>query len=151
MTARKAKAASPGAATSDANREFQEPSLIFGGPPHLRNAFRIAANTYAPSRVQDMLSRTNESGYRMTASPNGFPVALCMSPDLTFGMLGSRFIESRKYLDTFISHMNFLPRNMRRNGRFFINEDMLAGAGRVFSQVVHLVWVWELYLSTMNP
>ena len=37
---------------------------------------------------------------------------------------------------------------MRRNGRFFINEDMLAGAGRVFSQVVYLIWIWELYLST---
>jgi hypothetical protein len=144
----KAATDNPGADAIDESMGCQEASIIFDGPAHLRNAFQIAANTYAPNRVKDMLSRTNDSGYRMTVSPNGFPVAICMSPDLTFGMLGSRFIESRKYLDTFIGHLNFLPRNMRRNGRFFINEDMLAGAGRVFSQVVYLIWVWELYLST---
>jgi hypothetical protein len=148
MTNLKSEPEDSGAGVIDENIGLKEPSINFDGPPHLRKAFHLAANTYAPNRVKDMLSRTNDSGYRMTVSPNGFPVAICMSPDLTFGMLGSRFIENRDYLDTFIGHMNFLPRNMRRNGKFFINEDMLAGAGRVFSQVVYLIWVWELYLST---
>jgi hypothetical protein len=148
MSYHKAVAENAVAEAAEKNIDNKESSIVFGGPSHLRNAMQLAANTYAPNRVKDMLSRTNDSGYRMTVSPNGFPVALCMSPDLTFGMLGSRFMENRDYLDTFIGHMNFLPRNMRRNGKFFINEDMLAGAGRVFSQVVYLIWVWELYLST---
>lgn len=148
MGARQAVAGSPGSGDTDELGGLKEISINFDGPVHLRNAMQIAADTYAPNRVKDSLSRTNNTGYRMTVSPNGFPVAICMSPDLTFGMLGSRFIENRKYLDTFLGHMNFLPRNMRRNGKFFINEDMLAGAGRVFSQVVYLIWIWEIYLST---
>ena len=148
MTNHKAVTENPGADTSDGKTGLKEPSISFDGPAHLRKAFQIAANTYAPNRVKDQLSGTNETGHRMTVSPNGFPVAICMCPDLTFGMLGSRFIENRIYIDTFIGHLNFLPRNMRRNGKFFINEDMMAGADRVFSQVVYLIWIWELYLAT---
>lgn len=128
--------------------EQHEVSVQVDTPLHLRNALEIAADTYPANRVKDQLSFTNKTGYRMTVSPNGYPVAICMSPDLTFGMLGSRFIQNRSYLDTFLGHLNFLPRNMRRNGKFFINEDLMAGADRVLSQVVYMIWIWELYLAT---
>ena len=125
-----------------------EKSITVDTPPYLHKALGIAAATYPVNRVKDQLSFTNKTGYRMTVSPNGYPVAICMCPDLTLGMLGSRFIQNRDYIDTFKGHADFLPRNMRRNGKFFINEDMLAGADRVFSQVVYLIWIWELYLAT---
>jgi hypothetical protein len=43
--------------------------------------------------------------------------------------------------------LDMYPRNMRRNGKLFINEDMLIGCDRVMSQVMYLIWVWELYLA----
>ncbi len=127
-----------------------EESITVDSYPHLIRALQLAADAYPANRVQDLLSSSNPTGYRMTVSPNGFPISICMSPDLTFGMLGSRFIPNKAYLDTFQGHANFLPRNMRRNGKFFINEDLIAGADRVFSQVLYLVWIWELYLATGN-
>lgn len=126
----------------------EEISIAVSEPLDVQPALELAAAAYPANRIKDQLSFTNKTGYRMTVSPNGYPVAICMSPDLTFGMLGARFIENRDYLDTFLGHLNFLPRNMRRNGKFFINEDMLAGADRVFSQVMYLIWIWELYLAT---
>lgn len=117
------------------------------GCADLDGALRICADAYPRNRRQDMLSATNPTGWRMTASPVGFPVAICMSPDLTFGLLGAQFHPDRAYLDTLLGHCDFLPRNQRLNGRFFINEDLLAGAGRVMSQVMYPLWVWRLFTS----
>ena len=81
---------------------------------------------------------------KLNSSPR---VSICMSPDLTFGMLGSRYLSDELYLKTFLGHLDALPRNMRRNGKFFVNEDLLAGGGRVMTQVMYPIWIWELYLA----
>lgn len=127
-----------------------EDAMRVGSPKALADALQICANTYPANRRKDVLSSFNKTGYRMTVSPNGFPVAICMCPDLTFGLLGSRFVRNRDYLDTFRGHLDHLPRNMRRNGKFFINEDQLAGADRVFTQVMYPIWIWELYRATRD-
>jgi hypothetical protein len=136
------------AGRSGAAERSDEESLSVSGLPPLDRALQICANTYPANRRHDMLSATNPTGYRMTVSPNGFPVAICMSPDLTFGLLGSRFVKNGDYWRTLRGHLDHLPRNMRRNGRFFINEDLLSGADRVFTQVMYLLWIWELYRAS---
>ncbi len=125
-----------------------EPSLVVDAPAHLARSLQLCADAYPVNRRKDMLSFTNKTNYRMTVSPVGYPVAICMCPDLTFGMLGSRYLKNRAYLDTFRGHLDHLPREMRRNGKFFINEDMLAGADRVLSQVMYPLWIWEIYRAT---
>lgn len=136
------------AAARSESETVEGDTISVSGPAAFDAALRICAGVYPANRRQDMLSSTNKTGFRMTVSPNGFPVAICMCPDLTFGVLGSRFLRNRDYLDTFRGHLDYLPRNMRRNGRFFINEDQLAGADRVMSQVMYPLWVWELYRAT---
>lgn len=123
----------------------EEAGLSVPGHPTLNRALQICANTYRANRRKDVLSFTNQTGYRMTVSPHGYPVAICMAPDLTFGLLGSRYLENDAYWRTLQGHLDALPRNMRRNGKFFVNEDLLAGADRVFTQVMYLLWIWELY------
>lgn len=135
------------------NVHRNENAIRIEGANTLDKAMQICADTYSKNRTRDVLSFTNESGYRMTVSPKGadvagYPVAICMCPDLTFGMLGSRFMENRDYLDTFRGHLNHLPRNMRLNGKFFVNEDSLSGADRVLTQVMYPIWIWEIYLAT---
>ncbi len=124
------------------------PIMVIDGCPSVDTALQIAGRIYPRNYRKDMMSFFNPTGYRMTVSPVGFPVAICMAPDLTFGMLGSRYHPDRRFLDCFRGHLDRLPRNMRRNGRFFINEDLLAGADRVFTQVMYLIWIWEIYLAT---
>lgn len=126
---------------------LEEKTIRVDGLQDLDQALNICAEVYPKNRRKDILSSTNKTGYRMTVSPNGFPVAICMCPDLTFGMLGARFLENKTYLNTFRGHLDHLPRNMRRNGKFFLNEDMLSGADRVFTQVMYPIWIWELYLA----
>ena len=122
--------------------------MTIEGCPAFHGALQIAGRIYPRNYRKDMMAFFNPTGYRMTVSPVGFPVAICMAPDLTFGMFGSRYHWDRRFLDCFRGHLDRLPRNMRRNGRFFINEDLLAGADRAFTQVMYLIWVWEIYLAT---
>ncbi len=124
------------------------PLIQVEGCADVEKALEIAGDIYFKNHRKDMLSFFNPTGYRMTVSPVGFPVAICIAPDLTFGMLGSRYHWNRQFLDCFRGHLDRMPRNMRRNGKFFINEDLLAGADRVFTQVMYLIWVWEIYLAT---
>lgn len=110
-------------------------------------AVELAAKTYAVNRRRDLLSQFNATGFRMTVS-RGFPIAMGIVPDLTFAMLGCRYLADRAYLDTLAGHADLLPRNMRRNGKFFINEDLVAGCDRVMSQVMYPLWIWELFRAT---
>ena len=125
-------------------------AIVLEGCPGIEKALHIVTGIYAKNYCQDMISQGNRSGhsYRMTVSPQGFPLSITMSPDLTFGLLGSRYLEDSRYGKALRAQMDFLPRNMRRNGKFFLNEDILAGAARAMSQVMYLIWVWELYLAT---
>ena len=85
----------------------------------------------------------------MTVSPGGFPISLCVSPDLTFGVFGSRYHHDDAYIKTLIGVLDMMPRSMRRNSKFYVNEDMLiVGGDRVMNQVMYPIWVWELYLAT---
>lgn len=138
-------ATSNGPASKTPTNTSAESSLSVDAPDHLAKALQLCADAYPVNRRKDMLSFTNKTNHRMTVSPVGYPVAICMCPDLTFGMLGCRYIKNRAYLDTFRGHLDHLPREMRRNGKFFINEDMLAGADRVLSQVMYPLWIWEIY------
>ena len=121
--------------------------IALEGCPALERALKIAAGIYPKRRRKDLKSLTDGDGhdYRMSLSTR---LSICMSPDLTFALFGSRFLSDDRYLRTLRAHLDWLPRNMRLNGKFFINEDLLAGTGRVMSQVMYLIWVWELYLAT---
>jgi hypothetical protein len=122
--------------------------IEFGGCPTVEKALRIAAVIYAKNRRKDALSSFYTTGYRMTVSPEGFPASVCISPDFTFGLLGARYHPDDVYLKTLLGMLDLMPRNMRRNGRFFLNEDMLIGGERVMNQVMYPIWIWELYLAT---
>ncbi len=123
--------------------------IRFQGCPAVEKALEIATGIYAKNRRKDDLSAFYATGYRMTVSPGGFPVSLCISPDLTFGVFGSRYHPDDIYLKTFVGIMDMMPRSMRRNGKFYLNEDMLiVGGDRVMNQVMYPIWVWELYLAT---
>jgi hypothetical protein len=126
-----------------------ESGIRFQGNAAIDEALRIAAGIYPRNRRKDALSSFYSTGYRMTVSPGGFPVALCISPDLTFGVFGSRYHPDDLYIKTFVGILDTMPRSMRRNGKFYINEDMLLiGGDRVMNQVMYPIWVWELYLAT---
>ncbi len=137
-----AEEAAPSSASPDSEIRFQ-------GCPAVQQALRVATGIYPKNRRKDALSTFYETGYRMTVSPGGFPIALCISPDLTFGVFGSRFVPDNVYVRTFVGILDMMPRSMRRNGKFYINEDMLIiGGDRVMNQVMYPFWVWELYLAT---
>jgi len=122
--------------------------IIIEGCPAIEKALAIASAIYEKNRRKDALSSFYTTGYRMTVSPGGFPVSICISPDLTFGVLGSRYLHEDVYLKTLLGMLDLMPRNMRRNGRFFVNEDMLIGGDRAMNQVMYPIWIWELYLAT---
>ncbi len=114
----------------------------------MEKALRIAAGIYPKNRRKDDLSSFYATGYRMTVSPEGYPVSICICPDLTLGVLGSRFVRDGRYVETLRGMLDKMPRAMRRNGKFLVNEDLLIGADRVMAQVMYPIWIWELYLAT---
>ncbi len=140
---------SAAAGENDLSNRAESPDsvIVLSGSAALEKALAIASDVYSRNRVQDQLSFTNPTGFRMKLN-NSYRSSICMAPDLTFGMFGSRYLADERYHQTFLGHLDALPRNMRRNGKFFINEDLLAGSDRVMTQVMYPIWIWELYLAT---
>jgi len=81
----------------------------FCQPADARKALRIAAGIYPKNRRKDDLSAFYATGYRMTVSPAGYPVSICICPDLTFGVLGSRFLRDGVYIETLRGMLDKMP------------------------------------------
>ena len=93
--------------TADADRQpaaAREPgvpdpgkAILFEGCPTLERALRIAAGIYPKRRRKDLKSLTDGDNhdYRMSLSTR---LSICMSPDLTFALLGGLLLATGRGL-----------------------------------------------------